>query len=286
MFRRAATPSKEIMDGQGSRCVDPALVGAGNTAGDGTMSDPGARFESLLPVAYSDSTVVSAVYLINSSAAREVMDDPKLHPLILPGKRSVVVITLFDFRASSIGPYREMSIGVLANSARTSMPGVLAAIKGLSSAGAWILALPVDSPVAYRGGVELFGYPKTLNRIQAQVSNGKCSYSVYDREREVVAVDLPLGRGPRVPVRHLVTYSSLNGDLIETKIPVRWFPTISSGRGVTMRLGSTDHPIVNAICRLGLPNAPTFVLHGCGFEATLDARNSRSARVSRQGDPL
>ena len=229
------------------------------------------QFESLLPVTYSDGMVVSAVYLISGSTACEMIDGRKLHPLILPGNSSVAVVTLFDFRASSIGPYRELSIGVLASPVRLSLRNVLSALKGSLSAGAWIIALPVNSPVACRGGIELFGYPKSLSCIDVHVVNGICSYSVQEDAQELVSCDLPLRLGPRIPVRQLVTYSSLCGHLIETKIPVCWFPTLSSGRGARMQLGATNHPLLQTIGRLGLPAEPIFLLHGGGFEATLNA---------------
>jgi len=215
--------------------------------------------------------VVAAVYLINGSRACDVIRGQKLHPLILPGNRSVAVITLFDFQASSIGPYRELSIGVLASPVRLSLRSALSALQGSSHVGAWIIALPVSSPVACRGGIELFGYPKSLSSIDVHVTNGICSYSVKENGQELASCDLPLGRGPRIPVRRLVTYSSLSGHLIETKIPVSWSPTLSSGRGARLRLSVANHPLLQAIGRLGLPADPTFLLHGGGFEAILNA---------------
>jgi hypothetical protein len=231
------------------------------------------RFESLLPVKYSGGMAIAAAYLISSSMARAVTEGPKLHPIVLPGNRSVAVVTLFDFVASSIGPYRELSIGVLASPVRISLRSVLSAFAGSSPAGAWILALPVSSPVACRGGIELFGYPKSLEHIDAHVVNGVCTYSVGQNGQDLVSCDLPMGLGLRIRVRQLVTYSSLNGRLIETKIPVSWSPTLSSGRGVRMRLGTSDHPLTQGVRRLGLPDEPIFLLHGGGFEATLNAGN-------------
>ena len=229
------------------------------------------RFDSLLPVKYSGGMVVAAVYLISSSTAHDITEGPKLHPFTLPGNRSVAVVTLFDYRTSSIGPYRELSIGVLASPVRTSLGSVLSALTGSSPAGAWIFALPVSSPVACRGGIELFGYPKSLERIDVHVVNGICSYSVGDIGQELVSCKLPMSFGLKVPFRQLVTYSILNDRLIETKIPVKWCPTLSSGRGVRMHLGTPNQPLSQAIARLGLPNEPIFVLHGGGFGATLNA---------------
>jgi len=225
--------------------------------------------------------VVTAVYLISGSTACEVTHGQKLHPLILPGNRSVAVMTLFDFQASSIGPYRELSIGVLASPVRLSLRSVLSALKGSSPIGAWIIALPVSSPVACCGGIELFGYPKSLNCIDVHIMNGTCSYCVGENGQELVSCHLPLGLGLRIPVRQLVTYSSLSGHLVETKIPVRWSPTLSSGRGARMRLGVVNHPLLRAIARLGLPAEPTFLLHGGGFEATLNS-GSWSSRVNTE----
>jgi len=247
------------------------MLGQAVTTLRGTSEAQEPEFQSLLPVTYSGSMVVAAVYLISGSTARTVVTEPKLHPLILTGDRSVAVVTLFDFRASSIGPYRELSIGVLASLERMSLRSVLSALIGSPPAGAWVLALPVSNPVACRGGIELFGYPKSLERIDVHVVNGVCSYHVGNHGQELVSCDLPMRLGLRIPVRQLVTYSSLNGRLIETRIPVSWFPTLSSGRGVRMRLGMPNHSLTQTIGRLELSHEPIFLLHGGGFEATLDA---------------
>jgi hypothetical protein len=225
----------------------------------------------LIPVSYSGATVVAAVYLIRASTAHELVDCPKLHPLILPGNRSVSVITMFDFKASSIGPYKELSIGILASTTSISLRTVLSALSGPAPIGAWVLELPVSSPAACRGGIELFGYPKSLACIDVHDVHNKYSYSVRDEGREVVSCELTLGRGVRLPIRQLVTYSKLGGDLLETKIPVSWHPTLSSGRGVRMRLGTPGHRVRDTIARLLLPAEPIFILHGAGFEAILNA---------------
>ena len=225
--------------------------------------------ESLLPIKYRDGHVLSAIYLISSAKARGAIGSSKLHPLALPRNCGVAVLSLFDYLDTSIGPYREFSIGVLATPVPSLPIVIVDALRGNAPVGAWILALPVTSPLACEGGIEIFGYPKTVQRIDVQFSNRTCSCVVHDGHDELVALTCPLRRGPRFPVNRLLTFTELNGQVMRTDIKTQWRPTISSGRGVRLRLGNQHCPIVAIAASLELPAEPIFLLHGSGFSATL-----------------
>jgi len=226
--------------------------------------------ETLLPVRYVDGFVVSLVYFIESSVARGCIPQRNLHPLVLFGRRSVVVVTLFDFRSSSIGSYREVSVGILASPHQLRLRDVFQVLRGSAMAGAWIVALPVNQSLACKGGEELFGFPKSVKCINVHVSNDVCSFDIQDKCNELLAAQVALGPGVRLPVRRLVTYSELGGKLLETTIPVKWTPRLSMGAGSRLRVGKEGGDFANLLTRLELPPEPKFVLHGGGFEGILD----------------
>lgn len=242
---------------------------AGDTGQQDSPRNSADPIEQLLPVRYRDGRVVSAFYLIKSSNARRAVACSKLHPVILPGKRSIVVLTLFDYLDTSIGPYREFSIGVLVSPAPRLTTNIISAVTGAAALGAWILALPVTSQLACQGGIELFGYPKSLNCIDVQFTHDTCSYSVHDDSGESVAFSCPLKRGPKIWVTRLHTYSELNGQVLRTDIETRWQPAITNGKGARLRIGSEDQPIAAIAASLELPLEPIFLLHGSRFSATL-----------------
>lgn len=225
--------------------------------------------QDLLPVSYTDGFVVSSVYLVSTKAARDCISSRNLHPIILTKDRSVVVLSLFDFRASSIGAYREVSLGVLVSPTASRFGNVMQLLQRSAVLGTWIVALPVTSELACRGGVQLFGYPKTLACIDMNRTTTSCSYVVRSQRDELLSVHVPLSTGIKVPIRQLVTYSALNGEMCKTVIPVRWSPKLCRSRGSQIRF-TPGNALGDALGRLELPAEPTFVLHGSGFQGTLN----------------
>ena len=251
--------------------------GAGDTGQQNSQLNSSSPIESLLPVQYRDGRVVSAFYLIKSSNARRAITCSKLHPVILPGKRSISVITLFEYLDTTIGPYREFSMGILAAPTPRLATNIINAVIGESPLAAWILALPVTSQLACQGGIELFGYPKSVKCIDVQFMNDYCSYSVSDDNGELVAFSCALRRGPKIKVKRLHTYSELNGRLIRTDIETCWQPAMTGGKGARLRIGSTEQPIAAIASALELPLEPIFLLHGSRFSAILPKHHLQAA---------
>ena len=211
-------------------------------------------------------------------SAHQAVLDSNLHPLVLTKRCSIAVVTLFDYLHTTIGPYREVSIGVL-TSPKANVTGrvILDLLTGVANVGAWIVALPVNSDVACRGGVELFGYPKSVECIDVHIMNNTCSYEILSEGQRSVAFEAKLRAGPKFPIRRLLTYSSLNGQLIATTIPVKWTPTVTTGKGTRLLVINSSHRLGTIINNLKLPKEPILLLHSNDFQATLRAGSSVAA---------
>ncbi len=227
---------------------------------------------SMLPGIYRDGRVAAAVFVIPFDRARRAVTPPDLYPIALPGKRAFAVLCSFDYLDTTLGPYRELAIGVVASTEHRL--GALRALDLLSAktnTGAWVLALPVTSELACRGGIELFGYPKTTCGIDVEHSSSSCSTLVRDSADTIIRMSLPLGRGPKLPVRSLVTYAQRNGQLLRMRAETQWRVTVCSGRGARIEAQTPQHPLCRTLQQLELPNSPLFVLHGDRFRAILRA---------------
>lgn len=225
----------------------------------------------LLPAIYRDGRVMTAVYAIPFEAARAAVAPPELHPILLPAERAVAVVSWFDYRDTTLGPYHELGIGVVVSTRRRPAAAVMDLMSSRPETGAWLVALPVSSALACRGGVEQFGYPKTVCDLSVQYSTSNCLAIVQQDSTPVLSLSLPLGRGPRFPVRTLVTYSRKDGHLLRTRIETRWNVTVCSGRATSLELHNPQYSLCQALQQLALPNKPLFVLHGDAFRATLTA---------------
>lgn len=198
------------------------------------------------------------------------MPPAELHPVELPGRRALAIVCSFDYFDTSLGPYRELALGIVVSTHRRL--GLLNAFDLLSTSpltGAWLLALPVTSDLACRGGIAAFGYPKSLCEISVERSSHHCRVFVKDAGYEVLRLFLPLGWGPKATVRRLVTYSQIDGQIIRTRIETQWRVTLSYGRAARLEISNQQHPLAVAAGQLALPNSPLFVLHGGQFRAIL-----------------
>jgi hypothetical protein len=137
--------------------------------------------------------------------------------------------------------------------------------------GAWLLTLPVSSQLACRGGVELFGYPKMECELRVEHPSRQCLCIVEDSSKRIFKATFGLGWGPQSPVRSFVTYTEKAGRLLRTRVETQWRVTLCSGRGTTLEVAHSPHPVSQAVQQLGLPNKPLFVLHGDQFRAILSA---------------
>ena len=232
---------------------------------------PDPDFGSMLPAIYRDGRVAAGAFPVSFARVRQCVP-PELYPIELPGSRGLVILCSFDYIDSTLGPYREFGIGIVVSSERRF--GSLRALDLISThptTGAWLLALPVTSELACRGGVELFGYPKSVASIDVHYSFSFCTVIVEENPSQSVRMTLPLRWGPRFPVRRLVTYSQKDGHLLRVLFETEWRVTISSGNGARLELGNSEQGLPRILRQLELPRTPLFVLHGDRFRAILSA---------------
>lgn len=227
------------------------------------------RDKIALPASFSDGYVVSALYRISGDTARRTLSCCNLHPILLPGDCSLAVVTLFDYGKTDIGPYREISVGVAASAAPVSLRLAYRVLTTQLGLGTWVISLPVDSELARDAGCTLFGYPKFLTRIDVDRKSDCCRCNVLENGADAVAISYSLGRGPRVRLKSLTTYSVLSGALIETEIPVKWDAVAASPGRTCIEIRDGSSRLAEAIVSLHLPPKPILVLHGGGFGATL-----------------
>ncbi len=242
------------------------------TAGPSSPVAAEPELASLLPAIYRDGRGVTAVYAISPEQARNAVMPRNLHPTVLPGQRALAVVSWFDYFDSTLGPYRELAVGVVVSPHRSF--GLSSGFDLMSSnpeTGAWLLSLPVSTGLACRGGVEIFGYPKIICNFGVEYLSRRCLVTVESESTAILWASFPLGWGPKIPVRWLVTYSEKDGQLLKARIEAHWQVTLSSGRGTSLQIRDPHHPLSQALQQLALPPKPLFVLHGDRFRAILSA---------------
>ena len=232
---------------------------------------------SPLPIRYEKARAWFSVFACSRSRAEEQLPDPLLSPaLIVPGL-SALVVAVFDFEDSSIGPYREVGIGVPCRYRRsTAIPLVpLLAEKYLDDVGPWVNFMAVSTQVANDAGRRYWGYPKFVADIDIQADDAQMRCVVKEKGEKIleVNVDRPARSGPiRFPVR---TYTQLADELLLTEFHVDAMGSIRR-LGAKARVRFEDHPRAASLRELRVAGSQPIEVRWCDvYRTEIDRARAR-----------
>lgn len=223
-----------------------------------------------LPIQYHDATATTVVFAVDPGRARPLLEPSGLVPLLFRGRTAVVAMSWFDYRDTSIGPYHELSLAVLAHhpldAPRYPLLGLM---RDRGVVGGHILHLPVTTEAAWAAGCELWGYPKFVAELPIEVTGRRVEAALVHEGKRVLSMRMPLPGGPSLPLPGVTTLSVLDGKLVRTRIATRCGTRMARGKGVELALEQPGHPVCRTLAALGLPSKPLMVLHSDPFRSLL-----------------
>jgi len=223
-----------------------------------------------LPILYTDASATTVFYSVNFERARSLLAPHGLAPARSPRRGALLAITWFEYRSTSIGSYNELGISLLAAPGRRApvLP-LLRVLTGDARVGFFVLHLPVTTEIARAGGVELYGYPKTVAELPISVDSDVVEGAMVDAGERVLSMRIPLRMGLEVPMIDLVTYSVLGGHLMRTVVPTDCRARVFRSRDATLHVTAPDHPIGRTLQELAPSGKPAGVLHVAKFRSRL-----------------
>lgn len=232
-----------------------------------------------LPILYTDASLLGTFFLADQAAAAKLLQDTCLEPWPLFG-RALVSLFGWEYRQSSVGSYREVGLGIQARK-RGSKPSLVRLGLSLLSTpwghpyghalaqedqGIWVQNLPVTTEAAWSAGVEIWGYPKYISRIETDF-DASARVRLGD-ELELEAAPM---RGPVTEGFPLVTFTAREGRLLRTVIEVGHRVRWDVGSAAKLELLGSG-PTADSLRALGLEGAsPVAVFRTDVFRATLPA---------------
>ncbi len=229
-----------------------------------------------LPVFYHHNDVFMSLHPASYEAVADELPSEAIRPARWADGRALVSVTAFryhtvtwaagDGSTSSLTPYGEIGIAAVVTTGQAPrvMPLLSSQLRG------FVLHLPVTTTQARDGGIAGWGFPKFVADMdfaedpsfrRVQLSEGGSSI-------------LTLTVRPRGPVlaerRPLVAYTELQGELLETVIPVLGhMQTRLGGGGGELLLG--DHEVAHRLRRLGISPTPVAVFSYLDHRSILPA---------------
>ena len=210
--------------------------------------------EIRLPVVVRDASSGAATYAVSAAAARRLIPGDALEPVeVWPGK-ALCSLAVIQYRDNDLGDYNEVSIAffVREKGAAGGIPYVGTVADFLRGRVAtYIRHLPVDQSFTCEAGCTIWGFPKTVERIEFSPGTDRATCALHMNGAHVLTLTVPRGGTRRLPDTVMTTYSFVGGVAHKT--------AFSSGAdgvgfhlgGATLTLGA--HPIADELRSLGLP---------------------------------
>lgn len=215
-----------------------------------------------LPVGATQSPAFMACFYCDFDKARALLPGTELHPVKLFNGKAVFVVTVIDYRETSIGKYIEYSIALACTRGPKPAPALLPLIFMKSyGTGQFILDLPVSSEVSVKGGKGIWGMPKHKANLDFIIGDKTVS-SQYEKDGQF-AFRIEIGKPSRCsfPVRlGSVNYSHFRNMLMASYVYFDSKAGIKFGKNATGNLYIGDHPRVKHLKDLKIESKPFLTL--------------------------
>ncbi|MFB0617591.1 acetoacetate decarboxylase family protein [Streptomyces sp. AGS-58] len=228
-----------------------------------TASVPTAAGPVDVPVRYYDSSAAHLCFPVDADTARSLLPDVTwLAPSRL-GRRAMAVLSVYEHRCTTIGPYTEIVLSVLVDDLWRPGPYDVALDLlrrvDLRRTGRYVLSLAVTSEEARVVAQEIWGQP--VLRVTAEAD-------LMGREIRAGSPDLGitvagrLGRGVPCPEADWILYGRRGGSTVRTLVRAHGRLRLHRGGGIGLRLDTAAaEPFAGQLRRLGIDTArPLFVL--------------------------
>lgn len=208
-----------------------------------------------LPVNTSNSPALMAIFPINPEKAKQFLPSG-IHPFRL-WKKALLIITVIDYKETTIGKYIEYSIAIACTHGAKPAPRLLPALfMNFFKTGQYVVDLPVSSEISVKGGKGIWGMPKHQGHLNFKIEDNKVS-SQYDLDGKLVTyVEIEAPKKTCIPVKTRASnYCSFRGMLMKSDILLDTKFGIHLFKKAKARFVIGDHPRLQAMKELEIGDA-------------------------------
>lgn len=224
-----------------------------------------------LPVSCEQSPVIMAAFSINADKAAELLPGNEVHPFRLWNK-GVLVVTVIDYRITTIGKYIEYSIAIACTHGRKPAPRLLPAVflKHYGT-GQFVVELPVSTEISVKGGKGIWGMPKHQGNLNFLIGEDKVS-SQYDLDGQLATyIEIDKPESAWFPVRMAASnYCAFRGMLMKSYIYFKGKCGFALAKKGSARFVIGDHPRVQVLKQLEIEPDPLLAAFIPSATGTLD----------------
>ena len=216
-----------------------------------------------LPVEVRDAAGGIASFVVPSAIAQTLVGDAFEIAEFLP-RRTLLMLACIDYKDNDLGDYNEVAVNffVRTRGAARGIPYIGAFMDmGRGSLAAFSYKMPVNQSFTCEAGSTIWGFPKTVERIDFDYgTEGRFGALLEMEGRKVFELSMQRGGDGARAEMALESYSYING--IPHTTP---FVQTSSGMGIKLggggfSLSLGDHPLAITLRELGLPKRPLMTM--------------------------
>lgn len=207
----------------------------------------------MFPVEVRDASSGSATFAVSAAAAQRLLPGDEFRVTeIWPG-RALCSIAVIDYKDNDLGDYNEVSIALFVRPRGESAIPYLGTWLDMvrSRLGTYILHLPVDQGFTCEAGFGIWGFPKTVQKIDFDYASDRATCRLEYDGQTALGLSLPRGGERSLPENVLTTYSHIEGVAHRTRF-------VSASEGFGIRFGGAELTlgtgrIAEELRSLGLP---------------------------------
>ncbi len=215
--------------------------------------------EVTLPVIVRKARATAVTFMVDAEAARALLPSPKLEIVEVAPRKTLFTLGGIDYVDNDLGDYNEVSMAFYVRERR--------ATRGIPYIGAWadflrgrlstyIHRLPVDQSFTCAAGRGIWGFPKTVERIELATDGDRAACHLEMDGRHVLSLESPARGARTMPDNSMQTYSMIDGALYRTAFRSGANEVGMKRGAATLALG--DHPVADELRSLGLPKPALF----------------------------
>ncbi len=191
------------------------------------------------PTFYGDVTCAIAIFLCDYGRAEAIMPQPSMKPVKMPGGRSVVLISCYEYKnVMNLAPYNEiaMTIPIMVNAGY--VPPLLPLIMDFKKKGYYVFSMPVTSLENQIRGAKIWGLPKIVEEIDISTEGSHCTTIARDENGEVY---FELTVPKTGSIKHFdetgYVYSMLDGQLVKSQTNFKGDFTVDTNPSLLWKKG-------------------------------------------------
>lgn len=194
-----------------------------------------------IPAVVRDASSGTAMYMVDTTAAQALVPDAFEVVEAAPGQTQATIV-IVDYRDNDLGDYDE--VGIIFFVRPKGQPD--------AETGSYIYKLPVNQSFTSEAGCKIWGFPKTVEKIDFSYGNNSATCKLVMDKKHVLTLTVPRGGDGSTEPAVATGYTLIEGIPHQNEFTRGGTgeQAIPGGEGVVLELG--NHPLADELRLLGL----------------------------------